>query len=78
MASVLLSAAGAAVGSAALPAGVNFLGANISGAAIGNAVGSIAGSLIVDQEVRGSIPRSSTIIFNDLGLICDLRLNWNL
>ena len=57
MASVLLSAAGSAVGSAALPAGVNFLGANISGAAIGNAVGSIAGSLIDDQLFGTSVTR---------------------
>ncbi len=57
MASVLLSAAGSAVGSAALPAGVNFLGANISGAAIGNAVGTIVGSLIDDELFGTSVTR---------------------
>lgn len=57
MASVLLSAAGSAAGSAVLPAGMNFLGANISGTAIGKAVGSIAGSLIDDQLFGTSVTR---------------------
>ncbi len=57
MASVLLSAAGSAAGSAALPTGVNFLGANISGATIGNAVGTLAGAYIDDQLFGTSITR---------------------
>ena len=65
MASVLLSSAGSAVGSAALPSGVSLLGANISGAAIGNAVGSIAGSLIDDQLFGTSVTRDGPRL-NDL------------
>ncbi len=57
MASVLLSAAGSAAGSALLPSGLNFLGANISGAAIGNTIGSLAGSFIDDQLFGTSITR---------------------
>ncbi len=57
MASVLLSAAGSAAGSALLPSGANFLGANVSGAAIGQAVGSIAGSFIDDQLFGTSVTR---------------------
>lgn len=53
MASVVLSAAGSAIGSSLAPAGISFLGANISGAAIGNALGSAAGSLI-DQSLFGT------------------------
>lgn len=53
MASVILSAAGSAIGSSLAPAGVSFLGANISGAALGNALGSAAGS-IIDQSLFGS------------------------
>lgn len=57
MASVLLSAAGSAAGSALLPSGASILGANVSGAAIGKAVGSIAGSLIDDQLFGTAITR---------------------
>ncbi|MCE7997390.1 MAG: hypothetical protein HEP70_00885 [Rhodobiaceae bacterium] len=57
MASVLLNAAGSVAGSAALPAGMNLLGANVSGAALGKAVGSIAGSLIDDQLFGTSVTR---------------------
>ncbi|MEQ9144371.1 MAG: glycoside hydrolase/phage tail family protein [Parvibaculaceae bacterium] len=53
MASVLLSAAGSALGSSLLPAGANVLGANVSGAAIGKFVGNAAGSLI-DRELFGT------------------------
>lgn len=53
MASVILSAAGSAIGSSLAPAGVSFLGANISGAALGNALGSAAGS-IIDQSLFGT------------------------
>jgi GTA TIM-barrel-like domain/Putative phage tail protein len=65
MASVLLSSAGSALGSAALPSGVSLLGANISGAAIGNAVGSLAGSLIDDQLFGTSVTRDGPRL-NDL------------
>lgn len=50
MASILLSTAGAAAGNAILPAGVSFLGANLSGAAIGSAIGGSIGSF-VDQQL---------------------------
>ncbi|MEQ8746943.1 hypothetical protein [Pyruvatibacter sp.] len=50
MASLLLSTAGAAAGSALLPSGISFLGASLSGAAIGGAIGSGLGSLI-DQQL---------------------------
>ncbi len=65
MASVLLSSAGSLLGSAALPSGVSFLGANISGAAIGNAVGTLAGSLIDDQLFGTSVTRDGPRL-NDL------------
>lgn len=54
MATVVLSAAGSALGSTLAPAGISFLGANISGAALGNAIGNIAGSYI-DQSLFGSV-----------------------
>ena len=50
MATLALSIAGAAAGSALLPSGVSFLGATISGAAIGSRIGALAGSLI-DQAL---------------------------
>lgn len=53
MATLALAAAGAAVGSAALPAGVSVLGTTLSGAAIGAQVGSLAGSF-VDQALFGT------------------------
>lgn len=53
MASVVLSAAGSAIGASLAPAGIGFLGTNISGAALGNALGSTAGSLI-DQSLFGT------------------------
>eukprot|EP00435_Cladocopium_sp_Y103_P076947 s1_g686.t1 len=57
VASVLLSAAGSAAGSALLPSGASFLGAHVSGTAIGEAFGTIAGSLIDDQLFGTSITR---------------------
>jgi len=54
MATVVLSAAGSALGSTLAPAGISFLGANISGAALGNAIGNIAGSYI-DQSLFGTV-----------------------
>lgn len=53
MATLLLTAAGSAIGSAALPAGLGFLGTTISGAAIGNAVGGVLGQAL-DQRLFGS------------------------
>ncbi|MEZ5923918.1 MAG: glycoside hydrolase/phage tail family protein [Hyphomicrobiaceae bacterium] len=52
MATLALSAAGAAAGGALLP-GVSLFGTTVSGAAIGQAVGAIAGSYI-DQALFGS------------------------
>ena len=46
MAELVLSQAGAAVGAAMLPQGLSFLGATISGAALGRAAGSLAGAWI--------------------------------
>ncbi len=54
MATVVLSAAGSALGSTLAPAGISFMGANISGAALGNAIGNIAGSYI-DQALFGTV-----------------------
>jgi hypothetical protein len=53
MATLALSAVGAAAGSALLPSGFSFLGATLTGATIGRAVGSIAGSYI-DQALFGA------------------------
>ncbi len=50
MATLALAAAGAAAGSALLPAGFTVLGASISGAAIGAQLGALAGSFI-DQTL---------------------------
>lgn len=52
MATLLLTAAGSAIGSAALPAGVSFLGTTLTGAAIGSAVGGALGSAL-DQRLFG-------------------------
>ncbi len=46
MATLALAVAGAAAGSALLPAGASVLGMAISGAAIGSQVGAFAGSYI--------------------------------
>ncbi|MEQ1670694.1 MAG: glycoside hydrolase TIM-barrel-like domain-containing protein, partial [Hyphomicrobium sp.] len=46
MATLALAAAGAAIGSTLLPTGVTFLGATLTGAAIGSQIGSLAGSYI--------------------------------
>ncbi|MEQ1712283.1 MAG: hypothetical protein ABL908_12900, partial [Hyphomicrobium sp.] len=57
MATLALAAAGAAVGSAVLPAGFTLLGATISGAAIGSQLGAFAGSY-VDQALFGGASAS--------------------
>ena len=53
MATLALSAVGAAAGSALLPAGFSFLGATLTGAAIGRAAGALAGAYI-DQALFGA------------------------
>lgn len=53
MATLALAAVGSVVGSALLPTGISLLGATITGAAIGQAVGTLAGGLI-DQALFGS------------------------
>ena len=60
MASLVLSAAGAAAGGALLPGGVSFLGASLSGAALGQAVGAGLGALI-DQQLFAPAGASSVI-----------------
>ncbi|MEO1266243.1 MAG: hypothetical protein AAFV26_11120, partial [Pseudomonadota bacterium] len=52
MATLALAAAGAAVGSAVLPAGISVFGATLTGAAIGTQVGALAGS-VIDQALFG-------------------------
>ena len=58
MATLALAVAGAAVGSALLPAGVTVLGATLSGAMIGGQIGALAGSYI-DQSLLGGSGQSS-------------------
>ncbi|HVX37097.1 MAG TPA: glycoside hydrolase/phage tail family protein [Hyphomicrobium sp.] len=53
MATLALAAAGAAVGSSVLPAGVGFLGVALSGATIGSQVGAVAGAY-VDAALFGA------------------------
>ncbi len=52
MATLLLTAAGSAIGGAALPAGVGFLGTTLSGAALGSALGGALGGAL-DQRLFG-------------------------
>lgn len=59
MATLALAAAGSAVGSALLPTGVSVLGASVSGAAIGQALGALAGSY-VDQALVGPSAQTRT------------------
>ena len=54
MATLVLSAAGSAAGSALLPGGISLLGASLSGAALGGAVGSLAGAY-ADQALFGGV-----------------------
>ena len=60
MATLALTAFGAAAGSALLPSGLTFLGATISGAAIGQAAGAFAGRY-VDQALFGSSGQSRIV-----------------
>ncbi len=52
MATLVLTTIGSAIGSALLPSGLSILGATLSGAAIGGAVGSLAGGYI-DSAIAG-------------------------
>ncbi|MBN9278209.1 MAG: glycoside hydrolase/phage tail family protein, partial [Hyphomicrobium sp.] len=58
MGTIALAVAGAAVGSALLPAGVTVLGVTLSGAMIGGQIGALAGSYI-DQSLLGGSGQSS-------------------
>ncbi len=60
MATLALAVAGAAAGSALLPAGVTVLGATISGAAIGSQLGAFAGSY-VDQALFAPSGQNRTV-----------------
>ena len=60
MATLALAAAGAAAGSALLPAGISVLGATITGAAIGSQIGTFAGSY-VDNALFGSSGQSRAV-----------------
>jgi hypothetical protein len=60
MATLALAVAGAAAGSALLPAGVTILGATLTGAAIGAQVGAFAGSLI-DNALFGASGQSRSM-----------------
>ncbi|WP_018147583.1 baseplate multidomain protein megatron [Henriciella marina] len=62
MGQIILSHAGQAVGQAFLPNGLSFLGAEISGAALGGAIGGLAGRA-VDAAFQGGIhgPRVSAL-----------------
>ncbi len=59
MATLALAAAGAAAGSAMLPAGISVLGATISGATIGSQIGALAGRAI-DASLFASSGQSRT------------------
>jgi hypothetical protein len=60
MATLALAVAGAAAGSALLPAGVTILGATLTGASIGAQVGALAGS-VVDRALFGASGQSRAL-----------------
>ena len=60
MATLALTVAGAAVGSALLPAGISIFGATISGAVIGSQAGALAGTFI-DQALFGTSGQSRAL-----------------
>ena len=60
MATLALAVAGAAVGSALLPAGFTVLGATVTGAMIGTQIGALAGSY-VDQALLGASGQSRAV-----------------
>lgn len=59
MATLAFQALGSAIGASVLPNGLNFLGAAVSGAAIGSQIGRVAGSF-VDQALFGSAGQGRT------------------
>lgn len=65
MATLALTAAGAALGGALLPGGISLLGATISGATIGSQIGALAGSY-VDQALFGGKQQMSGPRLSDL------------
>lgn len=60
MATLALTAVGAAAGSALLPAGVSLFGASIAGATLGSQVGALAGAQI-DQALFGGAGRGRSV-----------------
>ena len=60
MATLALAAVGAAVGGSLLPAGVGFLGATLSGAAIGSQIGAFTGAY-VDNALFGASGQSRAV-----------------
>ena len=58
MATLVLGAVGSAIGGALIPGGVSLFGATLTGAAIGSAVGSLAGGF-VDQALLGPLAGAS-------------------
>jgi hypothetical protein len=60
MATLALAVAGAAAGSALLPAGVTILGATLTGATIGAQIGALAGS-VVDRALFGASGQSRAL-----------------
>ncbi|MCP4934307.1 MAG: hypothetical protein GY927_08910 [bacterium] len=72
MATLVLATAGAAVGGALLPAGVGLLGATLSGAVIGRAIGSVAGRYI-DQALFGASGQNK-IVENTGARLADLQV----
>ncbi|WP_020185887.1 glycoside hydrolase/phage tail family protein [Methylopila sp. 73B] len=65
MAVLALTAIGAAIGGSLLPTGITLLGATLSGAAIGSAIGGLAGSAL-DQALFGTTQRSKGPRLDDL------------
>ena len=59
MATLILSTAGSALGGALLPSGISFLGASVSGAALGSAIGAGLGAY-VDQALFGPTVANAT------------------
>ena len=72
MATLVLASAGAAVGGALMPAGVSLLGATMSGAVLGRAVGAVAGKYI-DQALFGASGQNK-IVENTGARLSDLQV----
>lgn len=67
MAVLALTAVGAAIGGAVLPAGISLFGATVTGAALGGALGGLAGSAI-DQTLFGPTMKTSGPRLQDLSV----------